>query len=202
MKFNLNIPLASSILHSLTTKSTTIIRDQYNNLIEVPQKWADDLKHLEFNELLSSSIGPLALYFGWNKKHKEEFSELASGTLATSFVHGEPITSITAITVLAYRYSKSKNKNELRNLKWGIVKGGISAGAFALTIKGMGVSVLSFLVGTCALFAIRKSISILRLNEYMKFLRNLKLKFPKLKKELSRREFLTLKLFNYNFNPR
>ena len=202
MKFNLNIPLASSILHSLTTKSTTVIRDQYSNLIEVPQKWTDDLKHLEFNELLSSSIGPLALYFGWNKKHKEEFSELASGTLATSFVHGEPITSITAISVLAYRYSKSKNNKELRNLKWGIVKGGISAGAFALTIKGMGVSVLSFLVGTCALFAIRKSVSILRLYEYMKFLKNLKLKFPKLKKELSRREFLTLKLFNYNFNPR
>ena len=194
------VNLISNIVHSTYSKSYSIVYDQFNEAIQVPQKWIEDIKHVEFNELLASSIGPLALYFGWNKKHKEEFSELASGTLATSFVHGEPITSITAITVLAYRYSKSKNKNELRNLKWGIVKGGISAGAFALTIKGMGVSVLSFLVGTCALFAIRKSVSILRLYEYMKFLRNLKLKFPKLKKELSRREFLTLKLFNYNFN--
>ena len=109
MKFNFTLPLASSVLHSLTTKSTTVIRDQYNNLVEIPQKWADDLKHIEFNELLSSSIGPLALYFGWKKKHKEEFSELASGTLATSFVYGEPVTSLTAIVVLAYRYSKSKN---------------------------------------------------------------------------------------------
>ena len=73
MKFNFTLPLVSSVLHSLTTKSTTAIRDQYNNLIELPQKWADDLKHLEFNELLSSSIGPLALYFGWKRKQKEEF---------------------------------------------------------------------------------------------------------------------------------
>ena len=73
MKFNFTLPLASSVLHSLTTKSTTIIRDQYNNLVEIPQKWADDLKHLEFNELLSSSIGPLALYFGWKKNIKKNF---------------------------------------------------------------------------------------------------------------------------------
>ncbi len=133
------------------------------------------------------------------KKHKEEFSELASGTLTTSFVYGEPITSLTSIVVLAYRYSRSKNSNELRNLKWGIVKGGISAGAFALTIKGMGLSVLSFLVGTCAVFAIRKSVSFLRFYEYMRFLKNLKLKFPKFKKELSRRDFLKLKLFTYSY---
>ena len=199
MKFNFTLPLVSSVLHSLTTKSTTAIRDQYNNLIELPQKWADDLKHLEFNELLSSSIGPLALYFGWKRKQKEEFSELASGTLTTSFVYGEPVTSLTAIVVLAYRYSKSKNSSELRNLKWGIVKGGISAGAFALTIKGMGLSVLSFLVGTCAVFAIRKSASFLRFYEYMRFLKNLRIKFPKFKKELSRRDFLKLKLFTYSY---
>ena len=121
MKFNFTLPLASSVLHSLTTKSTTVIRDQYNNLVEIPQKWADDMKHLEFNELLSSTIGPLALYFGWKKKHKEEFSELASGTLASSFVYGEPVTSLTAIVVLAYRYSKSKNSipNGIISLKGG-----------------------------------------------------------------------------------
>ena len=53
MKLNYTLPLVSSALHSLTTKSTTVIRDQYHNLVEIPQKWADDLKHLEFNELLS-----------------------------------------------------------------------------------------------------------------------------------------------------
>ena len=119
--------------------------------------------------------------------------------LATSFVYGEPITSLTSIVVLAYRYSRSKNSNELRNLKWGLVKGGISAGSFALIIKGMGLSVLSFLVGTCEVFAIRKSVSFLRFYEYRRFLKNLKIKFPKFKKELSRRDFLKLKLFTYSY---
>ena len=198
MKNYLNF--VSSLIHSTYSKSYTIVYNQFNQAIEVPQKWIEDIKHVEFNELLASSIGPLALYFGWKKKHKEEFSELASGTLASSFVYGEPVTSLMAIVVLAYRYSKSKNSNELRNLKWGIVKGGISAGAFALTIKGMGLSVLSFLVGTCAVFAIRKSVSFLRFYEYMQFMKNIRIKFPKFKKELSRRDFLKLKLFTYCYN--
>ena len=184
----------------MTLRYTSLISSALHSTYTIPQKWISDIKHIEFNELLSSSIGPLALFFGWKRKHKEEFSELASGTLTTSFVYGEPVTSLTAIVVLAYRYSKSKNSSELRNLKWGIVKGGISAGAFALTIKGMGLSVLSFLVGTCAVFAIRKSASFLRFYEYMRFLKNLRIKFPKFKKELSRRDFLKLRLFTYSYN--
>ena len=53
----------------------------------------------------SSSIGPLALYFGWKRRHKEEFAEIASGVLASSFIHGDPMGTVTAIVVLAYRYT-------------------------------------------------------------------------------------------------
>ena len=45
-------------------------------MIQVPQKWIEDIKHVHFDELLASSLGPLALYFGWKKRHKEEFSEI------------------------------------------------------------------------------------------------------------------------------
>ena len=55
-------------------------------------------------------------------------------------------------------------------------------------------------VGTCAVFTIRKSASFLRFYEYMRFLKNLKIKFPKFKKELSRRDFLKLKLFTYSYD--
>jgi hypothetical protein len=163
----------------------------------IPQKWIEDLKHVEYNELLSSSIGPLALFFGWKRKHKEEFAELASGVLASSFVHGDPVGTVTAIVVLAYRYDKSKNKNELRNLKWGVIKGGISVGVFTITIKAMGASLIAFLVGICIAAAIRKTFGILRLYEYAQFLRNLRAKLPSLKKQISRREFLSMKIFTY-----
>ena len=197
-KYLTSIPLLSSLIHSTYSKSYTIIYDQFNEAIKVPQKWVEDIKHVEFNELLASSIGPLALFFNWKKRNKEEFSEIASGALASSFIHGDPIGTVTSIVILAYKYTNSKNKSELRNLKWGLIKGGLSVSAFALTIKAMGVSLISFLVGICIAAAIRKSVSTLRLWEYLKFIRSLKFKIPKLKKKISRREFISLKIFEAN----
>ena len=191
-------PFLSSWLHFTYSKSYTIIYDEFNEALKVPQKWIEDLKNLEFNELLASSVGPLALFFNWKKRQKEEFSEIASGMLASSFIHGDPIGTITSIVVLAYKYTQSSNKNELRSLKWGLIKGGISVGAFSITIKAMGVSLLSFLVGVCIAAVVRKSVSTLRLWEYLKFIRSLKFKIPKLKKKISRREFISLKIFQPN----
>ena len=193
----MNLNLISSFLHLTTTKTKVVIYDKFNNLVEIPYKWIDDIKDFEFNELLASSLGPLAIYFGWKKKQKEKFAEIASGSLSSSFIHGEPITTLASISVLAFKFSKVKNDDDLRKLKWGIIKGGASIGIFASTTKIMGVSIISFLIGTCAFFAVRKSISILRLFEYFKFLKKITIKFPKFKKELSRREFLTFKIFSY-----
>jgi len=196
MKLNFyNLNTLSSTLQSTYAKSYNIIEDQVYGVIKVPQKWLEDIKNVEFNELLASSIGPLALYFGWRKRHKEEFAEIASGALASSFIHGDPIGTVTSIVVLAYRYSKSTNKSELRNLKWGLIKGGLSVSAFALTVKAMGVSLISFLVGICIAAIVRKTVSSLRFFEYIKYLRSLKVRIPKIKKTISRREFLTLNLF-------
>jgi hypothetical protein len=194
-KFIYSIPIISSWLHSTYSKSHTVLYDQFNEVIHIPQKWIDDIKQVEFSELLASSIGPLALFFNWKKKHKEEFSEIASGILASSFIHGDPIGTITSIVVLAYRYNQSSSKQELRNLKWGAIKGGISVGAFALTIKAMGISLLGFLISFCVTAIIRKSVSTLRFWEYLNFIRSLKFKMPKLKKKISRREFISLKIF-------
>ena len=197
-KLSTSVPYISSLIQSTYAKSYNIIEDQVYGIIKVPQKWLEDIKHVEFNELLASSIGPLALYFGWRKRHKEEFSEIASGALASSFIHGDPIGTVTSIVVLAYRYSKSTNKSELRNLKWGLIKGGLSVSAFALTVKAMGVSLISFLVGICIAVIVRKTVSSLRFFEYIKYLRSLKVRIPKIKKTISRREFLTFNLFEFN----
>ena len=192
-----SVPLVSSLIHATYSKSYTIIYDQFNEAIKIPQKWIEDIKQVEFSELLATSIGPLALFFNWKKRHKEEFSEIASGVMASSFVHGDPIGTITSIVVLAYRYEKSSNKQELRNLKWGVIKGGVSIGAFAITIKAMGVSLVSFLVGICVAAVVRKTVSTLRFFEYLRFIRTLKVKIPKLKKKISRREFLSMRIFEF-----
>ena len=198
MNFKVNFNLISSFLHLTTTKTKIVVKDQFNNFVEIPYKWIEDIKHLEFNELLSSSLGPLTLYFGWKKKQKEQFAELASGSLSSSFINGDPLTALASISILAFKFNESKNKNDLRKLKWGVLKGGVSIGFFAATTKIMGLSILSFLIGSCAFFAIKKTVTIFRLFEYLKFLKKLTIKFPKLKKEISRRDFLTLELFNKN----
>ena len=54
MKLNSLTPFISSLIHSTAAKSTILIKDQIGNLIEVPQRWIDDIKHIEFNELLAS----------------------------------------------------------------------------------------------------------------------------------------------------
>ena len=192
-----SLPIISSAIHATYSKSYTIIYDQFNEAIKIPQKWIEDIKEVEFSELLATSIGPLGLFFNWSKRHKEEFSEIASGVLASSFIHGDPIGTITSIVVLAYRYDKASNKQELRNLKWGVIKGGVSIGAFAITIKAMGVSLASFLVGVCIAAVVRKTVSTLRFFEYLTFIRTLKVKIPKLKKKISRREFLSMKIFEF-----
>ena len=54
-----SLPIISSAIHSTYSKSYTIIYDQFNEAIKIPQRWLDDIKHVEFNELLASSIGPI-----------------------------------------------------------------------------------------------------------------------------------------------
>ena len=67
------IPFLSSTIQSTYSKSYTLIYDQFNEAIKVPQKWVEDIKHLEFNELLASSIGPLVLFFNWKKYFNKDY---------------------------------------------------------------------------------------------------------------------------------
>ena len=175
----------------MSLRYTTLISSALHSTYTLPQKWINDIKHIEFNEILSSSIGPLALFFGWKKRYKEEFSEIASGVLASSFIHGDPIGSVSSIVILAHRYSKTKNKAEFNNLQWGFIKGTISVGAFALTTKFVSSSFFGFMVALCVAGIIRKSLGYLKMLQYIKYLKQFK---PKFKKYMTRREFLTLNL--------
>ena len=49
MKQNLyGLNILSSLIHSTYSKSYTIIYDQFNEAIKIPQKWIEDIKHVEF----------------------------------------------------------------------------------------------------------------------------------------------------------
>ena len=177
-----SVPYLSSFLHSSIT---------------VPNQWIKDIKFVEFNELLSSSVIALAIIFRWNKLNKSEFTEIASGMLSSSFVYGDPIGTISSIVTLGYAYSKTKNKDSLRKLKWASIRGAAGVAAFALSTKLISITILNILIGICAAAVVKKTIGIMRLWEYRFFLRNIKKYIPVLKKEMSRREFFSLKIFTY-----
>tara|TARA_Y100000590_G_C15464788_1_gene917841 strand:- start:46 stop:600 length:555 start_codon:yes stop_codon:yes gene_type:complete len=166
-------------------------------LYNVPQKWVNDIKHLEFNEILSSSIGILAMIYSWNKSKKEEFIEIASGTLSSSFVYGDPLTAIGSIAALANGYDKVKNKNELRKYKWSAIRGLAGVGAFAVSTKLISIPILNFLIGIIAASIVKKVVKNLRLFEYLKYLRGLRTYLPYIKPRISRREFLKLDIFKF-----
>ena len=59
------------------------------------------------------------------------------------------------------------------------------------------ITVLNVLIGICAAAVVRKTVGILRLYEYRHILKNLRKLIPTLKKEMTRREFISLKMFTY-----
>ena len=177
-----SVPYLTSFLHSSIT---------------IPKQWIQDIKFVEFNELLSTSTSTLALVFSWNKHEKTEFAEIASGMLSSSFVYGDPIGTLSSIAALSYTYAKTKNKNNLRKLKWASIRGATGVAAFALSTKLISVTVLNVLIGLCAASVVKKTIGILRLWEYRFFLKSIKKYIPVLKKQMTRREFISLRLFTY-----
>ena len=88
-----SVPYFSTFLHSSIT---------------IPKQWINDIKFVEFNEILSSSVSALALLFRWNKLEKSEFTEIASGMLSSSFVYGDPIGTISSSCTWLYLYKNSK----------------------------------------------------------------------------------------------
>ena len=177
-----SVPYLSSFLHSSIT---------------IPRQWINDIKFVEFNELLSSSVSALALVFRWNKVEKTEFTEISSGMLSSSFIYGDPIGTISSIVALGYTYTKTKNKESLRKLKWSTIRGTAGVAAFALSTKLISITILNVLIGICAAAVVKKTVGILRLWEYRHFLRNIKKYIPVLKKQMTRREFISLKMFTY-----
>lgn len=190
MNLNTLSPYVSSVLNKVLTESKTFVND-------IPLSWKEDLKNIDYNEILASSVSVIALVFNWNKAEKYEFTQIASGTLASTIIHGDPIGTIAAIISYAHSYTKQKRKSDLRKFKWATIEGLACVGAFTLSMKVISVPIMNYLVGICAALIIKKSIGTFRLFEYLSFLRKMKfkIKVPQLKKVMNRRELITLSIF-------
>ena len=113
-------------------------------------------------------------------------------TVVACFPLGEPI--IASIIALAHAYSKARDKQSFRNLKWGAIKGAATMGTFSLTLTFIGTPVFGFLVGLCAAIVVRKYIGYIKFLDYLKWMKKVR---PAIKKVVTRREFLALNLFTF-----
>ena len=57
----MNLNLISSFLHLTTTKTKVVIYDKFNNLVEIPYKWIDDIKAPTKLALEKKKLQPPAL---------------------------------------------------------------------------------------------------------------------------------------------
>lgn len=183
-------PYISSFLNKAFEDSKTFVND-------IPLTWKQDLKNIDYNEILASSVSVMTLVFNWNKAEKYEFTQIASGTLASTIIHADPIGTIAALISYAHSYTKQKRKSDLRKFKWATLEGLACVGAFTLSMKFITVPILNYLVGICAAVIIKKSVKTFRLFEYLILLRKIKLKIkiPELRTTLNRRELITLNIF-------
>ncbi len=167
---------------------------KFKEIYDLPKTWISDLKDISPTEILASSVGIVSIYFRWNKAEKEEFIEVATSLLTSSSFYGDPLGVIASIIALAHAYTKARDKQSFRNLKWGTIKGATTMGAFSLTMTFVGTPIFGFLLGLCVAMVVRKYIGFLKFLEYLKWMKNVR---PAIKKVMSRREFLSLNLFTF-----
>ena len=177
-----------------TVESVEKNQFKFKEIYDFPKTWISDLKDISPTEILASTVGILAIYFRWNKAEKEEFTEVATSLLTSSSFYGDPLGIIASIIALAHAYSKARDKQSFRNLKWGVIKGVTTMGTFSLTLTFVGTPVFGFLVGLCVAAIVRKYIGYLKFLEYLKWMKKVR---PAIKKFMTRREFLTLSLFTF-----
>ena len=106
-------------------------------------------------EVFSSTLGVVALFFGWKKKDKQEFAELCASLGLAGAVGANPILLIISIVSLAKSYTQNKNKNKF---KTGTLKGFVGMGSFIMTASLFSSPLIGIIVGLAVAVSVKKSL--------------------------------------------
>lgn len=138
----------------------------------IKKSWLYDLQTVNLLEVFSSTLGVVALFFGWKKKDKEEFAELCASLGLAGAVGANPILLIISIVSLAKSYTQNKNKNKLKS---GTIKGFVGMGSFIMTASLFSSPLIGIIVGLAVAVSVKKSLKKLDYQEvYEWFKENIK----------------------------
>ena len=160
-------------LHNIENKEAyDLLVSKISSTFFIKKQWLYDFQSVDILEVFSSTIGVVALFFGWKNKDKEEFAELCASLGLAGAVGANPFLLIIALISLAKAFTKKKKKNRFKR---GSLRGFVGMGSFIMTASLFSSPILGVIIGLIVAISVKKSLKKLEFQEvYEWFKENIK----------------------------
>ena len=160
-------------LHNIEDKASyELLVSKISNTFLIKKSWLFDLQNVDLLEVFSSTLGVVALFFGWKNKDKEEFAELCASLGLAGAVGANPLLLIIALVSLAKSFTQNKNKNKFKR---GTLRGFVGMGSFIMTASLFSSPILGVIIGLAVAISVKKTLKKMEFKEiYDWFKENIK----------------------------
>jgi hypothetical protein len=142
-------------LHNIEDKASyELLVSKISNTFLIKKSWLFDLQNVDLLEVFSSTLGVVALFFGWKNKDKEEFAELCASLGLAGAVGANPLLLIIALVSLAKSFTQNKNKNKFKR---GTLRGFVGMGSFIMTASLFSSPILGIIIGLVVAISVKKA---------------------------------------------
>tara|TARA_B100000131_G_C18064999_1_gene592105 strand:+ start:403 stop:1278 length:876 start_codon:yes stop_codon:yes gene_type:complete len=150
-------------LHNIENKEAyDLLVSKISSTFLIKKQWLYDIQEVNLLEVFSSTLGVVALFFGWKKKDKEEFAELCASLGLAGAVGANPLLLIISLVSLAKAYTQNKNKNKFNK---GSLRGFVGMGSFIMTASLFSSPIIGVIIGLAVAISVKKSLKKLEFQE-------------------------------------
>ena len=150
-------------LHNIENKEAyDLLVSKISSTFLIKKQWLYDIQEVNLLEVFSSTLGVVALFFGWKKKDKEEFAELCASLGLAGAVGANPLLLIISLVSLAKAYTQNKNKNKFNK---GPLRGFVGMGSFIMTASLFSSPIIGVIIGLAVAISVKKSLKKLEFQE-------------------------------------
>jgi len=126
------------------------VKDMLESNFHIPKSWFNELNAITATELLTTSIGALALILNWNNEDREAFAKTIASTAIISVLSPNPILFVVTLAALAKSFTDARREGNYTEFVEGLAKGGVVTGAVIGTASVVGGPVyVGLLAGIC-----------------------------------------------------
>lgn len=137
-------------------QSFDLFASHLSTTYSIPKSWLMDFMSVNVAEVFTSTIGALALFYGWNKNEKIEFkSEIASSLTLSSLIAANPLLLVFSLISLGRTYTQKKSKKEMNK---GALTGLATTGSFLITANLFASPLIGIILGFAVAVTIRRNI--------------------------------------------